>query len=346
MNRLIQVHECLFSLLIGHRESALLGVGARRKKKVTKVLKFFCIIKEFAEKLCILAGSGDFVGIECKSKLLRLTTKHIANEAYMSEYSGIAGKRILVTGSTSGLGLAMAQALVKEGASVLITGRDQSRIDQALSTVKSFSGTCAGARMDVRNEQSIERALEGMAQTWGGIDVLINNAGIGMRTVNPRFMAEPKPFWEVSPSAFRDVIDTNIMGYFLSAKAAVPYFLNAGRGRIINIGVSEGTKKRKGFIPYGPSRAGTESLSHIMAQDLAEYGITVNLLQPGGATGTGMLPDEFRIKMNAQLLRPDVMAEPVLFLCSDSAEGLHDAQIVARDFQIWKTNWLDRNGRA
>jgi len=261
----------------------------------------------------------------------------------MSNYSGVTGKRVLVTGATSGLGLAMAQALVKEGAKVLITGRDQNKIDQAVSSVKSLPGECVGALIDVRDEQSIEKGLAGMAQLWGGVDVLINNAGIGMQTVNPQFLTDPKPFWEISSSGFRHLIDTNLTGYFLVAKAVVPYFLKTGSGRIINIGVSEGTKKRKGFVPYGPSRAGTESLSHIMAQDLEGYGVTVNLLQPGGATETGMVPEGFRAKMGAQLLRPEVMAEPVLFLCSNESNALHDEQIVAKDFQEWKTNWLARN---
>jgi gluconate 5-dehydrogenase len=261
----------------------------------------------------------------------------------MSQYSGIAGKRILITGASSGLGLAMAEALVKEGAKVFISGRDQKKIDQAVSSFKPPPGECMGAIINVRDEQSIEKGLAEMVQLWGGIDVLINNAGIGMRTVNPQFMTEPKPFWEISSSGFRDLIDTNLTGYFLVAKAVVPYFLKTGSGRIINIGVSEGTKKRKGFIPYGPSRAGTESLSHIMAQDLAGCGVTVNLLQPGGATETGMLPEDFRAKIGAQLLRPEVMAEPVIFLCSDESKSLNDEQIVAKDFQEWKTNWHNRN---
>lgn len=263
----------------------------------------------------------------------------------MKEYFGIAGRRILITGSTSGLGLAMAQALLGEGAKVAITGRDQSKIDQAMSTIGSLPGKCIGSRIDVRDEQSIEKGLGEVVKTWGGIDILINNAGIGMRTVNPEFMTDPKPFWNVPSAAFRDVIDTNLIGYFLVAKAVMPYFLNEGRGRIINIGVSSGTQKRKGFIPYGPSRAGTESLSHIMAQDLAGSGITVNLLQPGGATMTGMLPEEAVTKVSLQPLHPDVIAKPTLFLCSDAAEGLNDEEIIARDFDAWHRDWFDRRRR-
>lgn len=258
----------------------------------------------------------------------------------MIQYSGISGKRVLITGATSGLGLVMAQALVREGAKVLISGRSQTKVDQVIASLVPLHGECVGAYIDVRDEQSIEKSLTTMVRQWGGIDILINNAGIGMQTVNSKFMTDPKPFWEVSGTGFRDLIDTNLTGYFLVAKAVVPYFLKTGSGRIINIDVTESTKKRKGFIPYGPSRAGSASLSHIMAQDLAEYGVTVNLLQPGGATQTGMIPAESQVKQDLQLLRAEVMEEPVLFLCSNESKNLNDEQIVAKDFQQWKLKWM------
>jgi NAD(P)-dependent dehydrogenase (short-subunit alcohol dehydrogenase family) len=94
---------------------------------------------------------------------------------------------------------------------------------------------------------------------------------------------------------------------------------------------------RRGFIPYGPSRAGAESLSHIMAQDLAPFGIAVNILLPGGATETGMIPEEVVNSLRTQLLSADIMAEPILFLCSDESEGIHDERIIAKDFARWKT---------
>ena len=183
-----------------------------------------------------------------------------------------------------------------------------------------------------------------MLRIWEGIDILVNNAGIGMRTVNPRFLTDPKPFWEVSTEVFRELIDTNLTGYFLVAKEAVPYLLKNDGGRIINISVSHETMRRKGFVPYGPSRAAIESLSHIMAQDLAPPGITVNLLLPGGATETGMIPKDFPVSMRSQLLSPDVMAEPVLFLCSDEAIGVNDQRIVAKDFAHWKEEWSRSGG--
>jgi NAD(P)-dependent dehydrogenase (short-subunit alcohol dehydrogenase family) len=131
-----------------------------------------------------------------------------------------------------------------------------------------------------------------------------------------------QPFWEVSAEGFRALVDTNLTGYFLVAKEVAPNLLKNNGGSIINISVTHETMRRRGFIPYGPSRAATASLSHIMAQDLASTPITVNLLLPGGATG--MIPEQFPASMRAQLLSPDVMAEPTIFLCSDEARNVND----------------------
>src|SRR5947209_238947 len=125
-----------------------------------------------------------------------------------------------------------------------------------------------------------------------GRRVLVNNAGIGMRTVNSAFLSDPQPFWRVSEEGFKAVIDTNLTGYFRVASAAVPLLLQAGRGKIINISMNHETMRRRGFVPYGPSRAGAESLALIMAEDLRPHGVDVNMLLPGGATAAGMNPDD------------------------------------------------------
>ena len=144
-----------------------------------------------------------------------------------------------------------------------------------------------------------------------GIDLLVNNAGIGMRTVNPHFMTEPRGFWTVRPDGFRDVIDTNLTGYFLVAREVVPRMLAAGRGRVVNISVSESTMTRAGFVPYGPSRAGAEALSRVMAADLRGTPVTVNVLLPGGAIRTGMVPAEHAAAI-PNLLEPEIMGPPII----------------------------------
>jgi NAD(P)-dependent dehydrogenase (short-subunit alcohol dehydrogenase family) len=121
----------------------------------------------------------------------------------------LVGTRVLVTGGTSGLGLAMARALVHAGARVAITSRNPER---AGHTAADLRAGAFGLALDARDEGVV---AAGVAEVWerlGGIDLLVNNAGIGMRTVNPRFLTDPQPFWEVPPGGFRDVLDTKVTG--------------------------------------------------------------------------------------------------------------------------------------
>jgi NAD(P)-dependent dehydrogenase (short-subunit alcohol dehydrogenase family) len=171
----------------------------------------------------------------------------------------------------------------------------------------------------------------------GGVDMLVNNAGIGMRTVNPSFMTEPQGFWRVSPDGFRNVIETNLTGYFLVAREITPLMLAAGAGRIVNVSVNQATMTRAGFVPYGPSRAGTEAMSRVMAADLRGSGVTVNLLRPGGATATGMVPPDGPRPGGGSmpLLDPAVMGPPIVWLASAEAAGVHDEHISATEFEGW-----------
>jgi NAD(P)-dependent dehydrogenase (short-subunit alcohol dehydrogenase family) len=248
----------------------------------------------------------------------------------MAELEGV---RVLVSGGTSGLGLAMARALSEAGAHVALTGRNAKRAEQAAS---GLEGDAIGVQLDVRDEASVDRAVAETYSRLGGLDVLVNNAGIGMRTVNPRFFVEPQGFWEVSPEGFRAVVETNLTGYFLLARAVVPRMLAAGSGRVINVSVNHSTMTRRGFVPYGPSRAGTEAFSRIMAADLEGTGVRVNLLLPGGATATGMLPSkEVPEAMRAGLLDPAIMGPPIVWLASQEAAEVHDERVVATEFAQW-----------
>ncbi len=248
----------------------------------------------------------------------------------------VSSLKVLVTGGTSGLGKAMASALAAAGATVALTGRS----GQHASSVAAELPGAIGIELDVRDESSVAGVVEEAWSRLGGIDMLVNNAGIGMRTVNPRFMTRPQGFWEVPPDGFRAVIDTNLTGYFLVAREVTPRMLAAGGGRIVNISVSDSTMRRAGFVPYGPSRAGSESLSRIMAADLRDTGVTVNLLLPGGATVTGMLPPD-SVPEGYRFLDPAVMGPPIVWLASDDAAGVHDERIVAVEFERWLR---ERNG--
>lgn len=249
-----------------------------------------------------------------------------------ADLADVAGVRVLLTGGTSGLGLGMVQALVAGGASVVFTGRDAERARRVAEQVTAGPGTATGIGMDVREEASVAEGVASARATLGGIDVLVNNAGIGMRTVNPRFLSEPRPFYDVTPAGFADLIATNVTGYFLVARAVVPEMVAAGRGTVVNVSINEETMRRRGFVPYGPSRAATDAMAHIMAADLAGTGVDVHLLLPGGATVTGMIPDNLPDDARAGLLEPSVMGPAIRWLCSPASAGRSDLRVVARDF--------------
>jgi gluconate 5-dehydrogenase len=243
--------------------------------------------------------------------------------------SELPGTRVLVTGATSGLGAAMAAALVDAGAQVVVTSR---RRERAQAAAQRLGLGAIGLELDVRDEASVLACTDEAWDRLGRLDVLVNNAGIGMSTVNPRFLTDPEPFWDVTADGFRDVVETKLTGTFLMGRAIAPRMVAAGGGRIVNISMSQQTMTRRGFVPYGPSGAGVEALSRVMAADLAETPVTVNILLPGGATATGMVPENTPDEVRARLLDPAIMGPPIVWLASPRAAGVHDRRIVAAEF--------------
>jgi NAD(P)-dependent dehydrogenase (short-subunit alcohol dehydrogenase family) len=231
----------------------------------------------------------------------------------------------IVTGGGRGIGRAIAEAFAREGARVVVTAARQRR---EIETVASKIGGTA-VLADVSDRGTVQGLVDSVVADFGAIDILVNNAARGMKFVNERFMIEPMPFWEADPDAWRMVVDTNVNGVFLMTRAVVPHMLGRGRGRIINISINRATMEREGFAPYGPSKAALESMSAIWARELAGTGITVNLLLPGGATNTEMIPDAFPASRRAELLDPAVMGPPAVHLASDEASGVNGQRIVA-----------------
>jgi gluconate 5-dehydrogenase len=250
-----------------------------------------------------------------------------------------------VTGATSGLGAAMADALLDAGASVAFASRPTPRLDQAVAQRRAQGLAAVAVPMDVRDPLAVQVGAEQAAGLLGGVDLVVNNAGIGMRTVNPRFLEQPMAFFEVSPEGFSDVVATDLTGYFLVARAFAPLFVEQRRGRFVNVSMNHETMHRRGFVPYGPARAGAEALSAIMVEDLRPYGVTVNILLPGGATATGMVPATVPEEARKSLLHPDVMRAPAVFLASAEAEGLTGERIVAKDFESWLAGFRSRRGQ-
>jgi NAD(P)-dependent dehydrogenase (short-subunit alcohol dehydrogenase family) len=232
----------------------------------------------------------------------------------------LSGRVAIVTGGGRGIGRSIALAYARAGADVVISAaRNAGEADEVAALGASLPGSIHAARADVTVAGDVDRLVERAMGIRGQIDVLVNNAARGMRFVNERFMTDPRPFWEANPEAWRLVIETNILGVFLMSRAVVPHMLAAGRGSIINVTINHATMTRRGFSPYGPSKAALEAMTSCWAAELEGTGVVINLLAPGGATATGMVPDP--VPSGAELLDPDVIVPPALHLALAQRSG-------------------------
>lgn len=256
------------------------------------------------------------------------------NTASHSFDASLRDRVVLITGGSRGLGREMALELVALGARVAVTGsRPSPSLDEtaALADKIAGPGRLLPLVADVTDPQACERAVQTVCAAWGGLQVLVNNAGLGMRLVSETFNTVPVPFWQIEPSAWHRIIDTNVNGAFLMARACVPLMLNAGFGKIINISTSDPTMVRKGYSPYGPSKAALEAASRVWAQDLQGTGIDVNVYLPGGAADTDLLPpSQSKRGADGQLLPASIMRRGIGWLCADASNGKTGGRYIAR----------------
>lgn len=256
---------------------------------------------------------------------------------------------VLITGGARGLGREMALALAEAGARLCITGASESpELSQTTRDLAQLAGkkNVLSLASDVADADQVSRTVAACLDRFGRIDVLVNNAGRGMRLISETFNTQPSRFWEADADDWRKIVDINANGPFLMARAVVPHMLGAGFGKIINISTSDQTMVRRGYSPYGPSKAFLEAASRIWAQDLAGTGIDVNVLLPGGAADTDLLPPSADKKgADGNLLSPAVMREAILWLASDASNGhtgeryigrLWDGPEAARDTHVDK----------
>ncbi len=252
----------------------------------------------------------------------------------MTSDGSLEGRVVLITGGSRGLGREMALALAEAGARLCITGASEtSELAKTASDLEARTGASNVLALiaDVTDKDAADRVVTRCIEQFGRIEVLVNNAGRGMRLISETFNTEPTKFWEADAEAWRRIVDVKVHGPFLMARAVIPWMLRQKFGKIVNISTSDQTMVRRGYAPYGPSKAFLEAASRVWAADLAGTGIDVNVLLPGGATDTDLLPPSPDKKgADGQLLSPRVMRDAILWLASDASNGQTGGRYIGR----------------
>lgn len=240
----------------------------------------------------------------------------------------LEGKSVIVTGGARGLGRAMTLGLVAEGANVVAAAHIQEDIAPLEEDVAAIGGGVVHAVLaDIRSSEDCDRIVAETADKFGPADVLINNAGLTFTYIydDRRLGVEQPKFWTVADDRLQAVMDTNFVGMAQMSRRVVEPMLAKGWGRIINVTTMLQTMHRQGGSPYGPSKAAIEMASEVWLHDLVDTGVTLNILNPGGAADTPGFANQAekdKYSQSHSMVAADQMAAPAVWLCSDESDGV------------------------
>jgi gluconate 5-dehydrogenase len=183
----------------------------------------------------------------------------------------LAGKRALVTGSSQGIGLALAEGLAQAGARVILNGRDVTKLESAKAGLVKKGIDCTAMAFDVTSEEEVGRAVETIEREQGPIDILVNNAGMQFRTALEDYPLEK----------WRELMRVNVESAFITGKAVAKYMIARKQGKIINVSSVQSELGRATIAPYTATKGAIKMLTKGMCADWAKHGIQVNAIGPG-----------------------------------------------------------------
>jgi 3-hydroxy acid dehydrogenase/malonic semialdehyde reductase len=228
----------------------------------------------------------------------------------MTDRIDLAGKRILVTGGTTGIGLATVAQLVQHGARVLTFGRHQDSLDHALEQAKSGPGSVDGIVADAATKEGIDTVFAHMDETLGGIDILVTSAALGAQ-----------PIHEMEEDAWRYVVETNLIGTLASARRAILRMDAQGGGHLLFVGSISNEIKAVGESVYAATKAGIQAFAETLRKEVAGKNIKVSVIQPGSvSTPMQECSDDQKEQAIAdhEMLYADEIAETIVFALTRS----------------------------
>lgn len=234
----------------------------------------------------------------------------------------LQGKVALITGGTRGIGWSIARAYAREGAKIVIAARTDSDLKGRIEELSAMGAEATAARVDITDESQAQRLYSVATRTYGRIDVLVNNASL---------LGPMKSILDYPAADWQNIINANLTSAFLVTKGALSTMISANRGSIINVSSGVGRKGRANWGAYAVSKGGLETLTQILADELAGYDIRVNSLNPGGVQ-TGMRAEAFPKEDPHSLPTPDSIMNAFIYLASDVSRGVSGQALEAKDF--------------
>ncbi len=189
----------------------------------------------------------------------------------MSNLFSLDGRRALITGSSQGIGFALAKGLADAGAEIVLNGRDTAKLAAAAAELKASGATVHALAFDATDDEAVRTAVDAFEADKGAIDILINNAGMQHRTELENFPAD----------AFERLLQTNVASVFHVGQAVARHMIERGAGKIINIASVQTALARPGIAPYTATKGAVANLTKGMATDWAKYGLQCNAVAPG-----------------------------------------------------------------
>lgn len=230
-------------------------------------------------------------------------------------------KKALITGGAGGIGKGIAAAFLKEGATVVMCGRNELSLKAACNDLGDL-GPVDYVVADISQRDDVRRLADEIGGKWGYLDVLVNNASI---------LGERKPILEYPEDVWEEVVDINLNAQFFVTKALLPLLMKSEAASIINVSSSVGRKGKKEWGAYAASKFGLEGLTQVLADELGESGLRVNSVNPGG-TRTSMRAEAYPDEDPVSLPSPEDISPVFVYLASDESIGVTGREFNARDW--------------